>query len=98
MRTERNAGHGRRKSRSRRLGRELRLWLPFLGLLCCYSLSATAIVVTERVTLESRTTANASEASEASEASDHLVTISSSSTSKASAAPGMMRGGAPRLP
>lgn len=66
---------GRRKSSSRRLGRELRLWLPFLGFLCCYSLSATAIVVSERTTVESR------------EASSAHFTISSSSTSKESAAP-----------
>ena len=77
---------GRRKSSSRRLGRELRLWLPFLGFVCCYSLSATAIVVSERTTIESR------------EASSAHFTISSSSTSKESAAPGRMRGGAPRLP
>ena len=87
MRTERKIEKGRHKSKSRRLGRELRLWLPFLGLLCCYSVSATAIVVTELVTLESR-----------AEAEAHFLTISSSSTSNASAAPGMMRGGAPRLP
>lgn len=87
MRPARTPGKGRHKSKSRRLGRELRLWLPFLGLLCCYSLSATAIVVTELVTLESRPEAEA-----------HFLTISSNSTSNASAAPGMMRGGAPRLP
>lgn len=74
----------RRKSARRRLGRELRLWLPFVGLLTCYSLSATAIVVSERTTI-------------ASSAGDHF-TISISSTSNASAAPGRMRGGAPRLP
>ncbi len=78
---------GRRKSSRRRLGRELRLWLPFLGLLTCYSLSATAIVVSERTTIGS-----------GADASDHFFTISISSTSNASAAPGRMRGGAPRLP
>ena len=77
---------GRRKPSRRRLAREFRLWRPFLGLLTCYSLSATAIVVTER-------TAVASSAG----ASDHF-TISISSTSNASAAPGRIRGGAPRLP
>lgn len=87
MRADRKPEKGRHKSRSRRLARELRLWLPFLGLLCCYSLSATAIVVTELVTVESRP-----------EAGTHFLTISSNSTSNASAAPGMMRGGAPRLP
>lgn len=75
---------GRRKSARRRIGRELRLWLPFLGLFTCYSLSATAIVVTERTAITPR-------------AGDYF-TISISSTSNASAAPGRMRGGAPRLP
>jgi len=79
---------GRRKSSSRRLGRELRLWLPFFGFVCCYSLSATAIVVSERATLGSGDAASA----------QFAFTISSSSTSNDSAAPGMMRGGAPRLP
>lgn len=79
-------GKGRRKSTSRRRGRDLRLWLPFLGLVSCYSLSATAIVVSERTTAPSRL-ANP----------DHS-TISISSTSNDSAAPGRMRGGAPRLP
>lgn len=78
--------NGRRKSSSRRFGREIRLWLPFLGLVCCYSLSATAIVVSERTTIESR------------EERDVHFTISISSTSNESAAPGRMRGGAPRLP
>ena len=69
----------RRKSSSRRLGREFRLWLPLLGFLCCYSLSATAIVVSEGTTSESR------------EASSAHFTISSNSTSKESAAPRGMR-------
>lgn len=77
---------GRRKSSSRRLGRELRLWLPFLGFVCCYSLSATAIVVSERTTIGSR------------EAAIAHSTISISSTSNDSAAPGWMRGSMPRLP
>ncbi len=79
-------GKGRRKSIARRRGRDLRLWLPLLGLVSCYSLSATAIVVSERTTIPSRR-----------ESSDHS-TISISSTSNDSAAPGRMRGGAPRLP
>ena len=77
---------GRRKSSSRLVGREVRLWLPFLGFVCCYSLSATAIVVSERSTSESR------------QEHDAHLTISISSTSNESAAPGRMRGGAPRLP
>ena len=76
---------GRRKSPARRFGRDLRLWMPFVGLLCCYSLSATAIVVSERTAIGSRPAADQS-------------TMASSSTSKASAAPGRMRGGMPRLP
>jgi hypothetical protein len=83
---EHTRGKGRRKSTRRQLGRDFRLWLPFLGFLTCYSLSATAIVVSERTTIAS-----------SAGASDHF-TISSSSTSNASAAPGRMRGGAPRLP
>ena len=79
-------GKGRRKSIARRRGRDLRLWLPFLGLVSCYSLSATAIVVSERTTAHSRP------------ASPDHSTISISSTSNDSAAPGRMRGGAPRLP
>lgn len=75
---------GRRKSSARRLGRDFRLWLPFLGLVSCYSLSATAIVVSERTTALSRPASP-----------DHL-TISISSTSNESAAPGRMRGGMPR--
>lgn len=77
---------GRRKSSHRRLGRDLRLWLPFFGLVSCYSLTATAIVVSERTTAASRPASP-----------DHL-TISISSTSNDSAAPGRIRGGAPRLP
>lgn len=80
-----SSAKSRHKSSARRLGRDLRLWMPFIGLLCCYSLSATAIVVSERTTIGSRPTA------------DHS-TIASNSTSKASAAPGRMRGGMPRLP
>jgi hypothetical protein len=76
----------RRKSNARRLGRDVRLWLPFLGLVGCYSLSATAIVVSERAT-------NASPADEA----DHL-TISISSTSNVSAAPGGISGDGLWLP
>lgn len=87
MRVESKPGNGRHKSRSRRMAREWRLWLPFIGLLCCYSLSATAIVVTELATLESRP-----------EQETHFLTISSSSTSKTSAAFDLMRGGMPRLP
>lgn len=87
MKPELAPGKGRHKSSSRRLGRDLRLWLPFLGLLCCYSLSATAIVVSERSTPAS-----------ASERRGHFLTISISSTSNESAAPGRMRGGAPRFP
>ncbi len=86
MNLEPTSRNGRRKSSSRRFGREIRLWLPFLGLVCCYSLSATAIVVSERTTIESR------------EERDVHFTISISSTSNESAAPGRMRGGAPRLP
>lgn len=86
MHLEPASRNGRRKSSSRRVGREIRLWLPFLGLVCCYSLSATAIVVSERTTSESR------------EERDAHFTISISSTSNESAAPGRMRGGAPRLP
>lgn len=87
MKPELAPGKRRHKSSSRRLGRDLRLWLPFLGLFCCYSLSATAIVVSERTTPAS-----------APGRSDHFLTISISSTSNESAAPGRMRGGAPRLP
>ncbi len=86
MNLEPTSRNGRRKSSSRRFGREIRLWLPFLGLVCCYSLSATAIVVSERTTSESR------------EERDAHFTISISSTSNESAAPGRMRGGAPRFP
>ena len=86
MNLEPTSRNGRRKSSSRRFGREIRLWLPFLGLVCCYSLSATAIVVSERTTIKSR------------EERDVHFTISISSTSNESAAPGRMRGGAPRLP
>lgn len=87
MKPELAPGKGRRKSSSRRLGRDLRLWLPFLGLVSCYSLSATAIVVSERTTAASK-----------GSRTDHFSTISISSTSNESAAPGWMRGGAPRLP
>jgi hypothetical protein len=87
---------GRRKSARRRLACELRLWRPFLGFLFCYSLSAAAILVSEW------TTTAADEAERASRrpnvaAGPHF-TISMSSTSNASAAPGRIRGGAPRLP
>jgi hypothetical protein len=86
MNLESASGIRRRKSSSRRIGREVRLWLPLLGFACCYSLSATAIVVSERTTIESR------------DARETHLTISISSTSNDSAAPGRMRGGAPRLP
>lgn len=86
MRSKRSSGTIRRKSKSRCVARDLRAALPFVGLFCCYSISATAIVMTERIALESRDALE-----------DHFLTISSSSTSKASAAPGGMRP-APRLP
>lgn len=86
MRVERSPVRIRRKSRSRRLARDLRTALPFVGFLCCYSMSATAIVMTEWIALESDAAAEA-----------HFLTISSSSTSNVSAAPGGMRP-APRLP
>lgn len=78
----------RAKSRSRRLRRDLRLWLPAIAFACCYSLSATAIAVAERLWL----------APLGRESVGYFLTISSSSTSNASAAPGLMSGGAPRLP
>lgn len=77
----------RHKPVSRCLRNDLRLWLPLLGFLCCYSLSATAIVVTERASTDPQIPEMA-----------HFLTISSSSTSNASAAPGRMRGGEPPLP
>lgn len=86
MRVERSPVTIRRKSRSRCRARDLRTALPFVGFLCCYSMSATAIVMTERIALEA-----------GGDASGHFLTISSSSTSKLSAAPGGMRP-APRLP
>jgi hypothetical protein len=86
MRRERSSGTIRRKSKTRCMARDLRVTLPFVGFFCCYSMSATAIVMTERIALESRAALES-----------HSFTISSSSTSKASAAPGGMRP-APRLP
>ena len=78
----------RAKSRSRRMRRDLRLWLPAIAFAFCYSLSATAIAVAERVWLDAP----------GRETVGYSLTISSSSTSNASAAPGLMSGGAPRLP
>lgn len=87
----------RHKSGERRLRRDLRIWLPLFGFLCCYSISATAIVVTELVASIASARGASGLASVAS-GPDHFLTISSSSTSKTSAALGGMRGNAPRLP
>lgn len=87
---------GRRKSSRRRLARELRFWRPYVGFLCCYSLSASAIVVAEWTTIAADAVERIGAAPSVA-AGPHF-TISISSTSKASAAPGRIRGGAPRLP
>jgi hypothetical protein len=93
----------RHKRTSRRLWREVRLFLPLLGLFFCFGSSATVIVAAENLPLPFPLPGLEPEIPDASEvlfasrevdleASDDVYwTISRSSTSKVSAAPAGMR-------
>ncbi len=70
---------GRHKRVSRRLLRDLRTFLPMIGLIFCFASSATVITAAEKVAF-----LNKSE-------NDGYSTISMSSTSKLSAAPAGIR-------
>lgn len=92
----------RHKRMSRRVWREVRLFLPLLGLFFCFASSATVIVAAEHLPLPAGLPSlepvvpGAAEMLFASRTADGdegdvYSTISSSSTSKVSAAPGGMR-------
>lgn len=86
----------RHKSIERRIRRELRVWLPLVGFLSCYSASAVAIVATEIASAIANDRAK-TDSLAAVAAGPHFLTISSSSTSKVSSAFGSMPG-RPRSP
>lgn len=77
--------HGRHKSLTRRLLRDLRVLLPMIGVLFCFVSSATAIFATERVPLRSFRGAPVPVIG------DNYSSISMSSTSKLRAAPAGIR-------
>lgn len=79
MSLEAESWRGRHKRLSRRLLRDLRTFLPLIGVLFCFASSATVIVAAEKVPLHKNAEA------------DGYFKISMSSTSKLSAAPAGIR-------
>ena len=79
MSLEAETWRGRHKRPSRRLLRDLRAFLPVIGVLFCFASSATVIVAAEKVPLHKKV-----------ESGGYFM-ISMSSTSKLSAAPAGIR-------
>ncbi len=85
--------HRRHKRLSRRLWREIRLFLPILAVIFCFGSSATVIVAAESVPLQTIRPGSGPKpiAPAPALAIDGYSMISSSSTSKLSAAPAGIR-------